>query len=214
MIKKTGFTLAEVLVTLGVIGVIAALTIPQLVISTKNEANCSKLAVTVSTLENALHNAIIQEETQGLKDSSVWANVFNIGKYMNVAGVNKEGNVGEITMKSGVKVKLDTSKQGNQNEEVYDNGGTLDEVAGMVTIYTNSADQDPVAGKTAFRFYLGNNGSLYPAGGKDVKVYNDKVSNVIEANDAAQWVAADCNGNNTNYKCTARVIEEGYEMNY
>ena len=36
--KKHGFTLAEVLITLGIVGVVAALTAPALVLSSRNEA--------------------------------------------------------------------------------------------------------------------------------------------------------------------------------
>ena len=53
MIKK-GFTLAEVLITLGIIGVIAALTIPHLFNNTKNAHLGSQYAKAISTLENSI----------------------------------------------------------------------------------------------------------------------------------------------------------------
>ena len=60
--KKSGFTLAEVLITLGIIGVVAALTAPALVMSSRNEANAAKLSVSISNLENAFTNMIIRKE--------------------------------------------------------------------------------------------------------------------------------------------------------
>ena len=39
--KKFGFTLAEVLVTLGIIGVVAALTAPALILSSRNQSNAA-----------------------------------------------------------------------------------------------------------------------------------------------------------------------------
>lgn len=45
--KKQGFTLAEVLITLGIVGVVAALTAPALVMSSRNEANAARLSTVV-----------------------------------------------------------------------------------------------------------------------------------------------------------------------
>lgn len=39
---KTGFTLAEVLITLGIIGVVAAITIPTLIANTRSQQYRSK----------------------------------------------------------------------------------------------------------------------------------------------------------------------------
>ena len=51
--KAYGFTLAEVLITLGVIGVVAALTIPQLVQDYREKASVAQLKKTYSILEQA-----------------------------------------------------------------------------------------------------------------------------------------------------------------
>lgn len=50
---KRGFTLAEVLITLGIIGVVAAMTIPNLIANTKSQQYRSKLKKTISTLSQA-----------------------------------------------------------------------------------------------------------------------------------------------------------------
>lgn len=50
---NTGFTLAEVLITLGIIGVIAAMTIPTLIANTRSSQYRSALKKTVSTLSQA-----------------------------------------------------------------------------------------------------------------------------------------------------------------
>ncbi len=51
MKRSFGFTLAEVLITLGIIGVVAALTLPNLVANYKKQALVSQLRKTVSILE-------------------------------------------------------------------------------------------------------------------------------------------------------------------
>lgn len=55
---KKGFTLAEVLITLGIIGVVAALTIPTLISKYKKQVVASKLEQTYSILNNAALRAI------------------------------------------------------------------------------------------------------------------------------------------------------------
>ena len=54
MTWKKGFTLAEVLITLGIIGVVAAVTIPALVTTYQKRATESQLKKAYSTLVNAL----------------------------------------------------------------------------------------------------------------------------------------------------------------
>ncbi|MBQ8458664.1 type II secretion system protein [bacterium] len=51
--KTKGFTLAEVLITLGIIGVVAALTIPTLIANTNANKFRSQFKKTVSTISNA-----------------------------------------------------------------------------------------------------------------------------------------------------------------
>lgn len=53
-IAKAGFTLAEVLITLGIIGVVAAMTIPNLMTAHKKRVIESKLKKAVSTINQAI----------------------------------------------------------------------------------------------------------------------------------------------------------------
>ncbi len=53
VIAKAGFTLAEVLITLGIIGVIAAMTIPTLITNHQKKATVTKLQKAISILNQA-----------------------------------------------------------------------------------------------------------------------------------------------------------------
>jgi prepilin-type cleavage/methylation N-terminal domain protein len=66
MNKNFGFTLAEVLLTLGIIGVIAALTIPQLVSNYQKKVVPTRLKKMYNTLWNAIYMA---EEENGPTDN-------------------------------------------------------------------------------------------------------------------------------------------------
>lgn len=59
--KKNAFTLAEVLITLGIIGVVAALTLPTLITNYKKQALVTQLKKSINIVEN-LANRIVADE--------------------------------------------------------------------------------------------------------------------------------------------------------
>lgn len=60
MYKKSAFTLAEVLITLGIIGVVAAMTIPTLLAKYQEKQTVTKLKQTYSILSQAIRS--VQED--------------------------------------------------------------------------------------------------------------------------------------------------------
>ena len=69
---KLGFTLAEVLITLGIIGVVASMTLPSLIQKNKDKELISRVKKTYSVLNNALIAA--QSGSGVVGDNSV---IFN-----------------------------------------------------------------------------------------------------------------------------------------
>ena len=59
--KKLGFTLAEILITLGIIGVVAAVTIPMLISNYKKRSTETQLKKAYSLLVNASRQAIADD---------------------------------------------------------------------------------------------------------------------------------------------------------
>ena len=51
--KKLGLTLAEILIVLGIAGVVASVTLPTFISNNQNKLNATKLASTIQTFENA-----------------------------------------------------------------------------------------------------------------------------------------------------------------
>ena len=58
--SRTAFTLAEVLITIGIIGIVAALTIPNLLVQHRERANISKLKTVYSTITQAYTRAVTE----------------------------------------------------------------------------------------------------------------------------------------------------------
>ena len=67
--KKRAFTLAEVLITLGIIGVVSALTIPTLVQRNTNETHVQQLKKVYATLMQASETAMAENNASDLHDT-------------------------------------------------------------------------------------------------------------------------------------------------
>ena len=63
--KTNGFTLAEVLITLTVIGVVAAITVPTLISNVKSKTNATKKEVFMTRILNGLKETAVQDTLMG-----------------------------------------------------------------------------------------------------------------------------------------------------
>lgn len=70
--RRTAFTLAEVLITLGIIGVVAALTLPTLMQNYQKQVAINRLKVNYNVMSNAVRMA---EAEYG--DITTWEDVSN-----------------------------------------------------------------------------------------------------------------------------------------
>ncbi|MBR6164080.1 type II secretion system protein [bacterium] len=210
---KKAFTLAEVLITLVIIGVIAALTVPTLINKTNNQETVSKLKKTYSTLSQTT-NLIIAEE--GLPKNN-WAttnkNVYDMyKKYLNNAkecGYSSNCFSQELrglysqSVYSSKSINSDTSMLvladgtqilfGSADSTCQVNGagnGTQNGCA-RVWVDLNGMKKPNTFGKDVFEFVLKENG-LYPAG-CDVNACN--------------------NNNSSGFGCACKVLREG-AINY
>lgn len=90
-LRKVAFTLAEVLITLGIIGVVAAITIPTIVNHYKEKVTITKLKKLNSTFQNAFN--LMRQEEFGGGDASEWGDISRdefvqvYTKYLSVAQV-------------------------------------------------------------------------------------------------------------------------------
>ena len=77
--KKLAFTLAEVLITLGIIGIVAAITIPSFITRYQKRETATRLKATYSIIANALKLA---EEENGDLDFTGSTTLENFDKYL------------------------------------------------------------------------------------------------------------------------------------
>jgi len=99
MYKKAGFTLAEVLITLGIIGVVAALTMPVLITSYKKQVAAARLKKTVSVLEQAINASRIDSALSSSASEEEFADFFTKQLKITTTCENEESACGLTTFK-------------------------------------------------------------------------------------------------------------------
>jgi len=77
MRKKAAFTLAEVLITLGIIGVVAALTLPTLISNYQKRVYVNQLKKSYSVLSNGFRLMMAHDGVTELKDTTAFSGMLN-----------------------------------------------------------------------------------------------------------------------------------------
>lgn len=80
MTKKTAFTLAEVLITLGIIGVVAAMTLPTLIQQHQKQVYVTQLKKALSTVQNMVTKITADEGASDLYSTSLFDGLCGLGK--------------------------------------------------------------------------------------------------------------------------------------
>ena len=231
--KKRGFTLAEVMVAMALIGVIASLTIPTFISSSKNKSNATKLATIVSVTENAFTSMIVSEAVDSLSETAFGKQPTstNLGKYLKVSGesssmtdyyqsTNPFLTLNRTTMSGFSVEKIFETKNGallffNSNsvtrDDYEDLGGTVGSSIGTLVVDVNGPAKPNVWGRDAFYFRIGDDGILYPAGSLNFSILEDNNANNLWDKESSKYK---CISSGKNIGCTACLIENNYEITY
>lgn len=157
---KKGFTLAEILVTLGVVGTLAAITLPTLMENTSISQIGPKLAKAVTNFEQANMALLQSYQSDSLLDTGLLDNKTDYGdKLLEFLRISKLDD-NEFITKDGMLYSVST-------DSIYKGGdSTLNHryMVGQLIIDINGP-ADPNNDATD-RFYFGimNDGSLTPYG--------------------------------------------------
>jgi len=176
---KKGFTLAEVLITLGIIGVITALTMPVLSTATQDKANANRLSSTVTDLENAFGIMLTSEDEDSL-DNILTSTTLNaeLTPYMKTAGAGgtiaaeygaaspfkgTNGQAFTVTADSVLKVRNGALVFLHKNSTAAnaDANGNVDRYYGDLVIDVNGSTGPNKVNKDLYVYHLGTDGMLY-----------------------------------------------------
>lgn len=112
--KKLGFTLAEVLISLALVGVVSALTVPTLVSSHQRNVQGATLATAVSDFETAMRSMMAAEDVTELYDTKAWRGLTTLLRPVSSEDDIKEfmGNISDYLELSGYERRAATFYNG------------------------------------------------------------------------------------------------------
>lgn len=232
--KKTGFTLAEVLITLGVIGVVAAMTIPTLINNYQKTEYATKLKKSYS-----LSSQVLQQLSadMGCTGDLACTGLFGVDsnnntlgsefvKYFNVA---KDCKTAPGCWADRIIAHYDGSVPAQYvSVDIYGsyNFITQDGVSFSISKFDSgncSSYNGGKLNKTCGSLIIDVNGLKGPNfSGRDVFRYsiaNDKgplLSPLGGVDSISTWKSAGCGfaGETNGEYCAGRIMEEGWQMNY
>ena len=235
--KKRGFTLAEILISMALIGVIASLTLPTFVANSRNRANAAKLASTVNAVETALQ-AMMAAEAEDDFSRTTWGQdleAASLGEFLKLNGsgddmedVNYPANFNYLTISGRVSGPTDVAStyitkngavlfvrddiiRAQDINLVRNLGGSVTSANLYLGIDVNGPAAPNVWGRDAFMFMIGNDGMLYPAGSLNYSIVTlGNANGLWNVNNGAFG----CINNTFTSGCTARLIENNYEVDY
>lgn len=229
--KKIGFTLAEVLITLGIIGVVAALTAPALVQNAGTAKIGPTLSKVVSTLENANEQILHDEDANDLSKIAETTEEYCelLSKYIS-------GSSYEVVKNENFISKPVTYDSSNTNfawqafqdlhfsdntsilfstflKPSYNKKGSFKGCYALMFIDINGIKIKPnVIGKDMFLFLLDKNGQVLPWGSNAYAwVMNDDNAKFTETEGAYA-----CNETTvtTGYGCAGSIFENNFKVIY
>lgn len=233
--RQKAFTLAEVLITLGIIGVIAAMTIPTLIQNTQKEQYITSLKKAYAQLNQAMAQVINDYNCSGnivctgLGSSALATELsqkFKTIKYCGT-GLNECFSVGYVTdwswyydgsnkntgsnLSGGYKfittdgISYNINYYGFCNDNSALATGNMSQMCGWIAIDTNGLKGPNNFGRDLWEFWIGN--------GKGVTV--------LYPVGGSEWPSNYWKTNNHctpaipyAFACPGRIVEESWQMNY
>lgn len=223
--KKFGFTLAEILVSLGIIGVISALTMPTLFVNTSS----AKIGPTLSKAVSAFEQANIMMLNDAEADSLTDANFTTAGNHFNSLSRHLKGSRVEPVLDRVATSYRYISKDGIRYAIYLDNGpgtpypglqlpdSTIPHQNGIgtVAININGSNAFPEVasyGSEEFLFTLWDDGSLRPVGAAN---WNGNMNSGVGLRE--HWSNEKCplNGTVSDARyCAGHIFENNLKVNY
>ena len=198
---KNGFTLAEVLITLAIVGLVASLTLPGLNSNINNRRIGPALAKAINTLENANKMILVENEISTLNENGDESYFTSLQETLNASRVD---NV--FTGKDGIVYTIEYPARVNTSATSAKYSG----IAYRVGIDVNGTKRPNLANSDRFLAYIDTRGAVIAAGGNEIeRIYG--MSNVLAQCEAGDTVTASPMSFGT---CTEAVINAGWEVPY
>lgn len=229
--KKSGFTLAEVIITIGLIGVVASVTMPTLIANVQKSQTPSALAKGITTLETAVKDRLFEENARSFDQitgngSLFDASVGGIASVLNIKVINKPYNVTYYDYSNTVLETINTAtfymsqdgllyirKQDDNtiktltDEQIKKLPKNYSGKYYPIYIDANGFKAPNVLGKDLFYVLVDTKGYVFPYGGRAYQAYTSANSTLWETACNKTTVT---NGST----CTGSIIDNGYKIIY
>ena len=90
--KRNAYTLAETLLTIGIVGIVAALTLPTVTTSYRKQIYAKTLSSAVSSFNTAISTMIIKEDRNNLLETDAWQEV-QAGNNFNLSNADSAATI-------------------------------------------------------------------------------------------------------------------------
>ena len=214
-INENGFTLAEVLITLVIIGVIAAMTIPTLINKTQNQEFVSRLKKTYSTLAQVT-TQIVADRGAPINWVTSTDDIYNLykSKLINIKECGPDAGCFEQT----IKLLNDTSFSDGWNTEsmhrkLIMSDGTQLMLGGASWDFSETCEASALGNTQNIcqSFFVDVNGNKAPnQWGRDIFAFVLTPNGMLPA---GYENVTNCSKTKAGYDCAARVLREN-AINY
>src|SRR5574344_2033036 len=254
---KSAFTLAEVLIVLGIIGVVAAFTIPTLMNKVQKHEYVVGLKKAYSTQMDGWSRLLASEGVDKLEDKSVFQSMTgrclisqatdasckpffdNLKKYFRFSAMTAPSykiywlNGNEYYDYTGatvlafadgsvmfdryfLKSTLTLNRDEVLTEDIAAGGGHMYSYQGDIEIDINGFKKPNTYGRDIFEFRLSGDGKLYPEFGKDLSLFmSGTLSSTWQNGKTSCGTAGSTDITDVwGEGCAARIMDEGWQMNY
>ncbi len=216
--KRIAFTLAEVLVTLGIIGVVSAMTLPTLVKNHQRKVFVTQLHKVYNELSQAYEQVITDHNAVNIKESGLQKNgsEWFLRNYFKTVKICLNGNeadcfANEYTNLDGTTLRLRSFLGDNGLAVVPPAAAILNDGAAIflvnggisyILVDVNGKQGPNILGRDMFDMKVDSNGTLVVEG--DIETLASNFSTVCSsATDTGVYGA-----------CMAKIINDGWKMDY
>ena len=232
--KKSAFTLAEVLITLGIIGVVAAVTLPTLVANYQKTVWVNQLKKDVNFTLNTFQQVFASEEVDSISNSSLYYSMWylsasrfqatSIRKYIVDSESAENTDFFEFAHAYGASTDSDDPsiflklKDGSCIAFATGEVNTVDVPVNPVRIFVdvNCSKRPNEVGRDRFWFDINNYGKIY--------MPSEYSCSIVSSDDLKELIGEDLGGLSQEDidalrdwfagGCFYKIVSDGWKMNY
>lgn len=214
--KKKAFTLAETIITIGIIGIVAAVTIPVLITSYRKNITVNKLKKSYAELATAIKLSEYENDDISGWDMALPSDKF-VNQYLKPYIKHNEQKAAQLNSKlhykfpNGKNFNLDILASTGTATFTMQNGAILfvdnwvqsDGSRRGIAIDINGIEKPNIRGIDVFEFFISNTDGLQPKG------YDIPLEDI--QNPYKKESCSDSN-NSEAYSCTAWIVKNSWKI--